>query len=97
MAPDAHFRGARFDDAAGFAPILVVRERATSHTSQVSAVALSALESGREAFEAMMASAPALLVRPDRYVFGVGDAAALLSGWSAYLANGEVAAPAAAA
>jgi 3-(3-hydroxy-phenyl)propionate hydroxylase len=98
VAPDARFKGQRLDDAAGYAPILVTREESdTSLTFAGFAVALSALESGREAFEELMAGAPALLVRPDRYVFGAGDTEALLSAWSAYLASGEAAAPAAAA
>ena len=98
VAPDARFKGARLDDAAGFAPILIVREESdASRGFSGFAVALSALESGARAFETLMAGAPALLVRPDRYVFGAGETEALLSAWSAYLAKGEVAAPAAAA
>lgn len=98
VAPDAGFRGARLDDAAGYAPILIVHEENdASRGFGGFAVILGALESGREAFEALMGSAPAILVRPDRHVFGSGEAEALLSAWSAYLSSGEAAAPAAAA
>lgn len=44
-----------------------------------------------------MGDAPAILVRPDRYVFGTGETAALAGAWAAYLASGKTAAPAAAA
>ncbi|MFN4354151.1 bifunctional 3-(3-hydroxy-phenyl)propionate/3-hydroxycinnamic acid hydroxylase [Parvibaculum sp.] len=101
VAPDARLEGARLDDAAGFAPILIMREASeASHAFAAAggfAVTLAALESGAEAIEALMNGASALLVRPDRYVFGAGDAAALLSAWSAYLASGHAAVSAAAA
>ncbi|MBA4210796.1 MAG: monooxygenase [Parvibaculum sp.] len=101
VAPDAQFRGARLDDAAGYAPILITREESdASRTFAASggfAVVLSALDSGAEGFTALMNGAPALLVRPDRYVFGAGEAAALLAAWEAYLAGGGVAANIAAA
>lgn len=101
VAPDALFEGARLDDAAGFAPILVVREESEASRAFAASggftVSLAALEGGSKAFEELMAGAAALLVRPDRYVFGAGEAAALLSAWSAYLASGEAGAPAAAA
>ncbi|MBX3506366.1 MAG: bifunctional 3-(3-hydroxy-phenyl)propionate/3-hydroxycinnamic acid hydroxylase [Parvibaculum sp.] len=101
VAPDARFRGARLDDAAGYAPILVTREESDATRAFVASgaftVALSALEDGAEGFAALMNGAPALLIRPDRYVFGAGEAAALLAAWSAYLAGGGVAASIAAA
>ena len=101
VAPDARFRGARLDDAAGFAPILVIREEGEASRAFAASggftVSLAALEEGAAAFEDAMAGAAALLVRPDRYVFGAGEAAALLSAWPAYLASGHAAAPAAAA
>ncbi|MEW6089796.1 MAG: bifunctional 3-(3-hydroxy-phenyl)propionate/3-hydroxycinnamic acid hydroxylase [Pseudomonadota bacterium] len=101
VAPDARFQGARLDDAAGFAPILLTREESEASRAFAASggftVALSALEGSAEAFAALMAGAPALLVRPDRYVFGAGEAAPLLAAWSAYLASGHAAAPAAAA
>lgn len=88
----------RLDEDAGLAPLLVTRGPvAASLTSRFAAGGGFAIEAGALAdaegdLEALMAGAGAILVRPDRHVFGCGEAAGLLDAWDAYLANGTAAA-----
>lgn len=102
IAPDPGFgpghEQGRLDDAAGYAPLLIVREE--NDTSRAFAGAggfvarFGALPDKAGHLAALIGDAPAVLVRPDRYVFGVGDAAALTAAWDAYLATGVAAEPA---
>ena len=99
--PDPGFADVRLDDEAGYAAILVVREEdAASRAFAASGgfvAQLAELPDVCGHLAALMGDRPALLVRPDRYVFGAGEAAALTAAWSAYLASGKTAASAAAA
>lgn len=96
-----HESGKRLDDAAGYAALLVVREDCAVSRAFADAggfvVRIAALPDAQGRLAALMDGAPALLIRPDRYVFGTGDAAALTAAWQTYLAMGSIeAAPAAA-
>ncbi len=96
-----HENGKRLDDAAGYAALLIVREDCAVSRAFADAggfvVRVAALPDAQGRLAALMGGAAALLIRPDRYVFGTGDAAALTAAWQTYLAMGSVeAAPAAA-
>ncbi|MEP2827511.1 bifunctional 3-(3-hydroxy-phenyl)propionate/3-hydroxycinnamic acid hydroxylase [Parvibaculum sp.] len=99
--PDPGHGATRLDDAAGYAPLLILREACDAARIFRDArgfVALcGALPDKGGHLAALMGDADAILVRPDRYVFGTGDAAALTAAWAAYLASGvtEARAPAA--
>ena len=82
--------GRRVDDLAGYAPILYVREllESMSFAGGGLVVPVSMLADKEGALAAMMGDAPAMLVRPDRVVFGIGEPAALLGAWSDYLQQG---------
>lgn len=96
-----HESGKRLDDAAGYAALLVVSDDCAASRAFADAggfvVRLAALPDAQGRLAALMGGASALLIRPDRYVFGTGDAAALTAAWQTYLAMGSIeAAPAAA-
>ncbi|MDP2124560.1 MAG: hypothetical protein Q8J92_09265, partial [Parvibaculum sp.] len=96
VAPDPGFgpgyEQGRLDDAAGYAALLIVREESDASRAFAAAggfaVRLDALPDARGDLAGVIGAAPAILVRPDRYVFGTGDAAALVAAWNAYLASG---------
>lgn len=94
IAPDPGFDGGRLDDAAGYAALLIVREENDASRAFAAAggfvARFGALSDKAGHLAALTGEAPALLVRPDRYVFGVGEAAALTDAWAAYLATGAV-------
>lgn len=84
--------GGRPDTVLGMTPYLIVARRGDmpGDTGGVKVVALDEHEGeGVEPFLALMGDAPAMLVRPDRYVFGTGEPAALLDAWTAYLKTGR--------
>lgn len=92
---------ARLDDDAGLAPLLVTRGPVSASASASAsafaarggqAVAMSRLADADGDLARMMGDAEAVLVRPDRHVFGCGEAAALLAAWDAYLAGASAAA-----
>ena len=85
----------RLDDVAGLAPLLIYRagsEAAGESFRAAGGFAVSLAdpalvdEGGR--VKSLLASCEAVLVRPDRYVFGRGDAGALTAAWATYLASG---------
>ena len=82
--------GRRVDELAGYAPILYVREplESVSFAGGGLVVPLSMVADKDGALARMMGDAPAMLVRPDKNVFGVGDPAALLASWGDYLQRG---------
>ena len=94
--PDPGFGFARLDDEAGYAALLVVRsdcDAARAFAASGGFVSrLDALPDGGGHLAALMGDRPALLVRPDRYVFGAGETASLVAAWEAYLASGKAAA-----
>lgn len=80
----------RLDDAAGLAPLLLTRGAApapafSARGGYVIDIAQLADSAGRLA--QLMDGAEAVLVRPDRHVFGCGDAPGLLAAWDRYLAG----------
>nr|ART36970.1 D141 [uncultured bacterium] len=85
----------RLDDVAGLAPILLFRDGGEAAASSFRAgggfaMALSdpsLLDEG-DRVKSTLADSEAVLVRPDRYVFGRGEARNLLAAWNAYLASG---------
>ena len=88
--------GARLDDVLGEGGWLIARDPPAPLAAGLRAVALSdsRLAPFRERIEAWLASrgAEAVLVRPDRYVFGTGDAGSLAAAWSAALSPAACAA-----
>ncbi|PKQ03824.1 MAG: hypothetical protein CVT72_13950 [Alphaproteobacteria bacterium HGW-Alphaproteobacteria-11] len=101
IAPDPGFDGGRLDDAAGYAALLIVRAEDDASRAFAGAggfvARLDALPDRAGHLAAAFGDRPAILIRPDRYVFGAGEAAALTGAWAAYLATGKVPVPAAAA
>ena len=94
IAPEPWLKdGRRLDDVIGLTPFLVTREASgvTSFAAGGQVFTLGDLSDPHGAFAAAMGDAPALLVRPDRLVFGAGDATALVDAWNAY-ASGRAAA-----
>lgn len=88
--------GARLDDVLGEGGWLIARDPPAPLAAGLRAVALSdpRLAPFRERIEAWLASrgAEAVLVRPDRYVFGTGDAGSLAAAWSAAMSPAACAA-----
>ncbi|HEX7776335.1 MAG TPA: bifunctional 3-(3-hydroxy-phenyl)propionate/3-hydroxycinnamic acid hydroxylase [Parvibaculum sp.] len=86
----------RLDDVAGLAPILVVRRRdeasARFEANGGFVVAVDQLADARGFLAELLGEAEAVLVRPDKHVFGRGTPAALAAAWMRYLATGAVAA-----
>jgi 3-(3-hydroxy-phenyl)propionate hydroxylase len=82
-------RRLRLDDVLGDSAWLISRTPVSAVPAGVEAIDLAADELApfRARLEAWFAAhaAPAVLVRPDRYVFGVGEPPALLAAWSAAL------------
>jgi 3-(3-hydroxy-phenyl)propionate hydroxylase len=83
----------RLDDVAGLAPLLVHRGASEAEIAPFAAVGGFAIPLDRLTDEgghlsALMGESAALLVRPDRYVFGRGDAASLIAAWRRYLETG---------
>jgi 3-(3-hydroxy-phenyl)propionate hydroxylase len=78
--------GTRFDAVLGLSPVLISRTTVPKSNSSLRAFSLDAPEIGKFAeflgtwLES--ANAEAVLIRPDRQVFGTGDAAQLLSSWA---------------
>ncbi len=99
--PDPGHGAARLDDAAGYAPILIVSEDCEAARAFADAggftVLCRDLPDPQGYLAMLLGDAPAVLVRPDRYVFGIGEAAVLTAAWAHYLASGVAGAPAAAA
>ncbi|MDO8837826.1 MAG: bifunctional 3-(3-hydroxy-phenyl)propionate/3-hydroxycinnamic acid hydroxylase [Parvibaculum sp.] len=93
--------GARLDDLVRYAPILIVRDECEASAAFgdrggfVARAGFFADSHGDLA--ALMGDAAAVLVRPDRHVFGVGATATLVAAWNAYLASGVAKAEAIAA
>jgi 3-(3-hydroxy-phenyl)propionate hydroxylase len=85
----------RLDDVAGIAPLLLTRGGVSAagfaarggHVTEISRLADADGHLAR-----LMGSAEAVLVRPDRHVFGCGDASDLLAAWDLYLGTGNTAA-----
>jgi 3-(3-hydroxy-phenyl)propionate hydroxylase len=79
----------RMDDVLGAGPWLIARSTAAVWNATVDVFVLTddLLAPFRAALLAWLDghSAEAVLVRPDRYVFGAGAPATLLAGWSAAL------------
>ncbi|MEQ8377714.1 bifunctional 3-(3-hydroxy-phenyl)propionate/3-hydroxycinnamic acid hydroxylase [Parvibaculum sp.] len=85
----------RLDDAAGCTAILVVAEDCDASRAFAASggfvARLDALPDAQGHLAGLMDGAPALLVRPDRHVFGTGETGALIAAWEAYLAGGKAA------
>lgn len=79
--------GCRVDDVIGLKPFLVTREQSSlsGFACDGQVFALADLADAHGSLVTMMGEAPAILVRPDRLVFGAGEADALVAAWEAYL------------
>ncbi|GMV61998.1 MAG: 3-(3-hydroxyphenyl)propionate hydroxylase [Parvibaculum sp.] len=96
IAPDPGFGTAheksRLDDAAGYAALLIVREESEASRAFAGSggfvARLGALPDASGRLAALIGDRQAVLVRPDRYVFGTGEASTLVAAWNAYLASG---------
>ena len=87
IAPEPWLKdGRRLDDVIGLTPFLVTRDASgvAGFAAGGKVFALADLADPQGAFAAAMGDAPALLVRPDRLVFGGGDAAELVAAWNLY-------------
>jgi 3-(3-hydroxy-phenyl)propionate hydroxylase len=90
--------GRRLDDVAGLAPILVTRRRDEAAArfeadgGFVADFSDGSLADAQGYLKALIGEAEAVLVRPDKHVFGRGSSSALIAAWNAYLASGAVAA-----
>ena len=87
----------RLDDVAGLAPILFLRDSGEAVASSFRAgggfaMVLSdpSLVDEGARIKSMLAEVEAVLVRPDRYVFGRGRAKDLVAAWDAYVASGAL-------
>lgn len=86
----------RIDDEAGLAALLVARGDVGGMGASFTArggrlIDVAHLADAEGDLAALMGEAEAVLVRPDRHIFGCGDAAPLLAAWDAYLEDGTVA------
>ena len=86
----------RIDDVAGFVPMLISRSAVADDTSQfeaeggyVASLADGTILDADGAVAALLEGHDAILVRPDRYIFGRGSVASLMASWRHYLATGE--------
>lgn len=77
--------GKRLDDVFGLSAVLIQRERAASGASDAIVFTLedAAVAPFASALDRWLreADADAVLIRPDRHIFGTGDARALLAAW----------------
>jgi 3-(3-hydroxy-phenyl)propionate hydroxylase len=87
--------GTRFDAVLGLSPVLISRTAVPKSNSSLRAFTLDAPEIGKfaEFLGAWLesANAEAVLIRPDRHVFGTGDAAQLLNSWAKMASRERVA------
>jgi len=90
MFPQPRADALRLDDVAGEGPWLLVRGGASASVAGVRTLALgdAALVPFRDALAAWLnqRGVEAVLVRPDRYIFGAGEAEGLLAAWARSLA-----------
>lgn len=90
--PDPGHGPQRLDDAAGYAALLLTRDDCEAARAFAAAggftVLCHELPDPNGYLAKLLGDAPAVLVRPDRYVFGIGDPAALSAAWAAYLSSG---------
>ncbi|MGB5948532.1 MAG: bifunctional 3-(3-hydroxy-phenyl)propionate/3-hydroxycinnamic acid hydroxylase [Parvibaculum sp.] len=89
----------RLDDEAGLVPLLILGGARTDEAAvfeasggYVASLAGGALLDPEGTVAALLDGHEAVLVRPDRYVFGRGSAAALIAAWQRYLATGSASA-----
>ena len=88
IAPEPRLAdGRRIDDVIGLVPYLVTRSPSglSGFAGKASVFAAADLKDEYGVLAEMMGDAPAMLVRPDRLVFGVGEVSALVDAWAAYL------------
>lgn len=87
IAPEPWLKdGRRLDDLIGLVPFLVTRDVSGigRFAAGGKAFVLADLSDPHGTFAAMMGGAQALLVRPDRLVFGAGEPGELVAAWNAY-------------
>ncbi len=85
----------RLDDAAGLAPLLLTRGHVSAPAFAARGgyvIDIAQLADAAGDLARLMGEAEAVLVRPDRHVFGCGEAPALLAAWDHYLRSGSAAA-----
>jgi 3-(3-hydroxy-phenyl)propionate hydroxylase len=87
IAPEPRLAdGRRIDEVIGLAPYIVTRgARPSSFAARGYVFGMDQVMDTHGALAALMGDAPAILVRPDRLVFGAGEARALVEAWAAYL------------
>ncbi|HEY4342750.1 MAG TPA: bifunctional 3-(3-hydroxy-phenyl)propionate/3-hydroxycinnamic acid hydroxylase [Parvibaculum sp.] len=88
----------RLDDVAGVAPLLITRAPSSAASAAAVFAArggyvtdVSRLADGDGDLARAMGEAEAVLVRPDRHIFGCGAPGELLAAWDAYLQTGSTA------
>lgn len=87
IAPEPRLKdGRRIDDVIGLAPYLVVTgDKPSGFAGDGHVFAMTELADAHGALAAMLGDAPAILIRPDRNVFGAGAASELLAAWARYV------------
>ncbi|MDO8288224.1 MAG: bifunctional 3-(3-hydroxy-phenyl)propionate/3-hydroxycinnamic acid hydroxylase [Parvibaculum sp.] len=79
--------GRRLDDVIGYVPFLITREKGllSGFAAQGRIIALSEIDDAAQHWSKLLGDNEAILVRPDRFIFGLGATRDLLSHWDDYL------------
>lgn len=94
VAPAPRLRdGRRLDDVIGYVPFIIAREKPahSSFAARGYIITLDEIDDSAGHWNKLLGETSAILVRPDRFIFGLGSADALIAHWTDYL-NASVAA-----
>ncbi|MGV8997356.1 MAG: bifunctional 3-(3-hydroxy-phenyl)propionate/3-hydroxycinnamic acid hydroxylase [Parvibaculaceae bacterium] len=77
----------RLDDVIGYVPFLITREKIAnaSFAANGHVLALGEIDDSAGHWDKLLGEAPAMLIRPDRMIYGLGAASALMAHWADYL------------
>jgi 3-(3-hydroxy-phenyl)propionate hydroxylase len=93
IAPEPRLAdGRRIDEVIGFVPYVITRgAKPSSFAAGGHVFGMDEVKDEHGVLAVLMGDASAILVRPDRLVFGAGEAGALVDAWDAYLRQSEAA------